>query len=173
MLHSGTMLRKIAYLRAGGYRRDLRMTLDFAMWPVLAFQGDVAYCDAPLYAYRTHAAQMSSSFKKQHANFVEVMKSVKGACDAAVRQGVPIGSLRDDAIRYALFAVALDDAFSGRLGAGTVSVAVGAAARATARFDVVWPLDRPGAARVRRARLSGGARPVQEARGHADLTARA
>ena len=50
---------------------------------------------------------MSSSFKKQHANFVEVMKSVEGACDAAVRQGVPIGSLRGDAVRYSLFAVAL------------------------------------------------------------------
>jgi hypothetical protein len=114
VLHSGTMLRKSAYLRAGGYRRDLRMTLDFAMWPVLALQGDVAYCDTPLYSYRTHAAQMSSSFKKQHANFVEVMKSVEGACDAAVRQGVPIGDLRGEAIRYALFAVALDDAFGGR-----------------------------------------------------------
>jgi hypothetical protein len=114
VLHSGTMLRKSAYLQAGGYRRDLRMTLDFAMWPVLALQGDVAYCDQPLYAYRTHAAQMSSSFKKQHANFVEVLRSVEGACDAATRQGVPIGSLRADAIRYALFAVALDDAFGGR-----------------------------------------------------------
>jgi glycosyltransferase involved in cell wall biosynthesis len=114
VLHTGTMLRKSAYLRAGGYRRDLRMTLDFAMWPMLALQGDVAYCDQPLYAYRTHAAQMSSSFKKQHANFVEVMKSVDGACDAAVRQGLPIGDLREDAIRYALFAVALDDAFGGR-----------------------------------------------------------
>ena len=114
VLHSGTMLRKSAYLKAGGYRRDLRMTLDFAMWPVLALQGDVAYCNQPLYAYRTHATQMSSSFKKQHANFVEVMTSVEGACDAAVRQGVPIGTLREDAIRYALFAVALDDACGGR-----------------------------------------------------------
>jgi glycosyltransferase involved in cell wall biosynthesis len=114
VLHSGAVLRKSAYLKAGGYRRDLRMTLDFAMWPVLALQGDVAYCDQPLYAYRTHAAQMSSSFKKQHANFVEVMTSVQGACDAAVRLGVPIGTLREDAIRYALFAVALDDAFGGR-----------------------------------------------------------
>jgi hypothetical protein len=114
VLHSGTMLRRSAYVRAGGYRRDLRMTLDFAMWPVLALQGDVAYCDQSLYAYRTHATQMSSSFKKQHANFVEVMKSVEGACDAAERQGVPIGDLRADAVRYALFAVALDDAFGGR-----------------------------------------------------------
>ncbi len=114
VLHSGTVLRKSAYLKAGGYRRDLRMTLDFAMWPVLALQGDVAYCDQPLYAYRAHAAQMSSSFKKQHANFVEVMKSVEGACDAAARRGVPLGSLRADAIRYALFAVAMDDAFGGR-----------------------------------------------------------
>jgi hypothetical protein len=114
VLHSGTMLRKSAYLRAGGYRRDLRMTLDFAMWPVLALQGDVAYCDDALYSYRTHAGQMSTSFSKQHANFVEVMKSVDGACEAAIRQGVPIGSLHDDAIRYALFAVALDDAFGGR-----------------------------------------------------------
>jgi hypothetical protein len=116
VLHSGTMLRKSAYDKAGGYRRDLRITLDLAMWPVLSLQGDVVYCDDDLYAYRTHAAQMSSSFKKQHANFVEVMKSVEGACDEAARQGVPIGSLRADAVRYSLFAVAVDDAFSGRSG---------------------------------------------------------
>ncbi len=114
VLHSGTMLRKSAYDKTGGYRRDLRITLDLAMWPVLSLQGDVVYCDDDLYAYRTHDAQMSSSFKKQHANFVEVMKSVEGAVDEAVRQGVPVGSLRGDAVRYSLFAVAVDDAFSGR-----------------------------------------------------------
>jgi hypothetical protein len=114
VLHSGTMLRKSAYDRAGGYRRDLRVTLDLAMWPALALQGDVAYCDGPLYAYRSHGAQMSSSFRKQYANFMEVMKSIEETCATAVRQRVPIGSLRDDAIRYALFAVALDDAFGGR-----------------------------------------------------------
>jgi hypothetical protein len=116
VLHSGTMLRKSAYDRAGGYRRDLRITLDLAMWPVLSLQGDVIYCDDDLYAYRSHGAQMSSSFKKQHANFVEVMKSVEGACDEAARRGVPVGSLRADAVRYSLFAVAVDDAFSGRPG---------------------------------------------------------
>ena len=114
VLHSGTMLRKSAYERAGGYRRDLRITLDLAMWPVLSLQGDVLYCDADLYAYRAHDAQMSSSFRKQHANFVEVMKSVEGAMDEAARHGVPVGSLRDAAVRYSLFAVAVDDAFSDR-----------------------------------------------------------
>jgi hypothetical protein len=59
---------------------------------------------------------MSSSFRKQHTNFVEVMKSVEGACDEAARRGVPIGSLRAEAVRYSLFAVAVDDAFSGRPG---------------------------------------------------------
>jgi hypothetical protein len=44
------------------------------------------------------------------------MKSVEGACDEAVRQGLPIGSLRAEAVRYSLFAVAVDDAFSGRPG---------------------------------------------------------
>ena len=43
-------------------------------------------------------------------------ESVEGACDEAARQGVPIGSLRADAVRYSLFAVAVDDAFSGRSG---------------------------------------------------------
>ena len=114
VLHSGTMLRKSAYDRAGGYRRDLRITLDLAMWPVLSLQGDVVYCDDDLYAYRTHGTQMSSSFRKQQANFVEVMKSVEGAIDEAERRGVPVGSLRADAVRYSLFAVAVDDAFSGR-----------------------------------------------------------
>jgi hypothetical protein len=114
VLHSGTMLRKSSYDQAGGYRRDLRITLDLAMWPVLSLQGDVVYCDADLYAYRAHDAQMSCSFRKQHANFVEVMKSVEGAVDEASRQGLPIGSLRADAVRYSLFAVAVDDAFSGR-----------------------------------------------------------
>ena len=115
VLHSGTVIRKGAYIRSGGYRRDLRMTVDLALWPVLALFGDVAYCDEVLYGYRTHSGQMSSSVAKSHANVREVLRSVDGACDAAVRRGVPIGSLREDATRYALFAIALDDAFGGRL----------------------------------------------------------
>jgi len=114
VLHSGTIVRREHYVRSGGYRRDLRMTLDFALWPVLALFGDVAYCDEPLYGYRTHDSQMSRSVAKSHANIREVLRSVDGACDAAVRRGVPIGSLRADATRYALFAIAIDDVFCGR-----------------------------------------------------------
>src|ERR1700674_4427920 len=61
VLPSGTIIRRSAYELAGGYRRDLRYAVDFAIWGMLALEGDVAYRASPLYGYRLHNRQMSTS----------------------------------------------------------------------------------------------------------------
>jgi len=114
VLHSGTMIRRSAYEKSGGYRRDLGICLDFAMWLVLALEGPVAYCDETLYSYRSHALQMSQSFQKVHTNAKECVSAVEVACERARERGLPIHEIRDEAIQYILFAIAIDDAFSGR-----------------------------------------------------------
>ena len=114
VLHSGTMIRRSAYEKSGGYRRDLGICLDFAMWLVLALEGPVAYCDDTLYAYRSHATQMSQSFKKVHTNAKECVSAVEVACARARERGLAIHEIREEAIQYILFAIAIDDAFSGR-----------------------------------------------------------
>jgi len=114
VLHTGTMLRKSKYFLAGGYRRDLNICLDFAMWLMLCQEGEVAYIDDELYGYRTHPGQMSQSLKKAHANVKECLSAVEVACERARQKGLPVAELRDEAIQYILFAIAIADAFNDR-----------------------------------------------------------
>ena len=114
VLHSGVIIRRSAYTAAGGYRRDVRYAVDFSMWPVLGLYGDVAYCAKPLYGYRVHRGQMSSSFAGVRATLKEVLSAIDLACARASEQGVDTGELRRAAVRCNLAAIALDDAFSGR-----------------------------------------------------------
>jgi glycosyltransferase involved in cell wall biosynthesis len=114
VLHTGTMLRKSKYFAAGGYRRDLNICLDFAMWLVLCQEGDVAYIDDELYGYRTHPGQMSQSLKKAHANVKECLSAIEVACQRAREKGLRIADLREEAIQYILFAITIADAFNDR-----------------------------------------------------------
>lgn len=59
VLHTGTILRRTAYLAVGGYDTSIRYTLDITMWTLLCGAGDVAYVAEPLYGYRTHGSNMS------------------------------------------------------------------------------------------------------------------
>jgi hypothetical protein len=114
VLHSGTVIRRSAYLAAGGYRRDVRYAVDFSMWPALGLCGDVAFCARPLYGYRVHRGQMSSSFAGVRATLREMLSAIDLACAEATLRGVDTRDLRRMAVRSILAAIALDDAFSGR-----------------------------------------------------------
>lgn len=57
--HSGTMIRKSAYVAIGGYDPKLRWSVDAQMWLGLCHFGAVAYVDQMLYAYRRHPSSMS------------------------------------------------------------------------------------------------------------------
>lgn len=114
MLHSGTIVRKEAYDRCGGYRRNFRFAHDFSLWPLLSLEGDVAYCADALYGYRTHRQQMSHTLAVGRIFQRELLEAIDMACDAADRRGLDTRSLRTEAIRYNLSIMALDDAFNDR-----------------------------------------------------------
>lgn len=114
VLHSGCMFRLAAYREAGGYRRDFRYAVDFAMWQMLATVGDVAYIATPLYAYGIHASQMSSSTSGVRRSTAEVLAAVEASCARASERGLVQPGMLEQALDYCLFAVAVDDAFAGR-----------------------------------------------------------
>ena len=58
-LHSGTIIRKTAYIAIGGYDPKMRYAIDTKMWAGLCHVGKVAYLHDMLYAYRTHGSNMS------------------------------------------------------------------------------------------------------------------
>lgn len=113
-LHSGTMIRAASYRRAGGYRRDLRMAIDCALWPLLALQGPVGYVATPLYGYRIHGGQMSQSLAVGRRCLEELMRGIDLGCAAAAARGWKVTALRDDARSFKIGAAAMEDAFAGR-----------------------------------------------------------
>lgn len=143
VLHSGCMFRMAAYREAGGYRRDFRYAVDFALWQMLATVGDVAYIATPLYAYGIHASQMSSSASGVRRSTEEVLEAVESSCARASERGLVQPGMLEQALDYCLFAVAVDDAFAGR-------------SRLAMRRCLTALRQRPGAAlRARRLRIIG------------------
>lgn len=112
-MHSGTIVRASAYRAAGGYARDIRFSLDTQLWPVVAQEGPVAYVDHVLYGYRTHAAQMSRSLQTSRETPLELVKLIERACARAQARGWDIGGLQNEAIRYRIGTMLMQDAFSG------------------------------------------------------------
>jgi hypothetical protein len=77
VLHTGTILRRTAYQAVGGYDATIRYTLDCKMWSLLCGAGDVAFVAEPLYAYRTHGANMSRSLGAVRATTDELIDVVE------------------------------------------------------------------------------------------------
>jgi hypothetical protein len=116
VLHSGTMIRRDAYARAGGYARGLRYAPDTDLWLRLNLEADAAYVAAPLYGYRIHGAQMSNT-RALRAQMAETIEVLERACDAAGRAGKRrIAALRREAVQAYLFGAAMDEAFRGLRG---------------------------------------------------------
>jgi hypothetical protein len=113
VLHTGTMIRRTAYAAAGGYARDVRFAVDFALWLALSLRGDVAYVACALYAYRSHEEQMSRSLEGYHESIRETIELVDAACAEAKRKGIETGQLRREAIASFLSGWAMHEAFSG------------------------------------------------------------
>ena len=56
--HTGTLMRRDAYVAVGGYDEALRNSVDWDLWLRLSRWYDVGFIDRPLYAYRLHGANM-------------------------------------------------------------------------------------------------------------------
>ena len=113
VLHTGAVIRRSAYERAGRYRPDLRYAVDFAMWGMLALEGDAVYRSAPLYGYRVHRGQMSKSLAGVKKTLREVLSSIDAVFDKAGERQLALSVSRGQAIRFHLFSEALPDAFKG------------------------------------------------------------
>ncbi len=115
VLHSGTIIRKSAYQRAGGYRPELTMACDFALWPALALCGDVVYCADKLYGWRQHESQDTKAVAKAKTLTGEILVALRRTFTLAERHGTPLrGDVRRRALRRCLLMIPLDHAFSGR-----------------------------------------------------------
>ncbi len=112
VLHTGTIVRRDAYLRSGGYARDLRYAPDTDLWLRLSLDGPAAYVADALYGYRIHAAQMSGT-ESHRPQMTETLGVLDRACAAAEARGMKLGSLRRDGMRAYLFGAAMDEAFRG------------------------------------------------------------
>jgi glycosyltransferase involved in cell wall biosynthesis len=132
-MHSGTIIRTSAYRAAGGYARDIQYSLDTALWPMVCQDGPVAYTDQVLYGYRVHPNQMSRSRQAMLDTPLELAKLIDRACDRAQQRGWEIGNLRNDAVRYWMGRMLVQDAY----GAHPVNALYEAAAAVRLR---PWPL---------------------------------
>lgn len=118
ILHSGTIIRTIAYHAVGGYDPRVRFAPDSIMWLTLCGQGKVAYCADELYAYRVHDQSMSVSTAGIRDGLQEGLDGVKRAF--VMMQGATgVGNdLYVHAMKRSLSAVATDNIFSSHLRAG-------------------------------------------------------
>jgi glycosyltransferase involved in cell wall biosynthesis len=72
--HSGTMIRRSAYDRIGGYDPNMRYAVDGQMWLGLCHIGKVAYIHDVLYAYRMHATNMTKNTQAIERSIREVLQ---------------------------------------------------------------------------------------------------
>lgn len=119
ILHSGTVIRRDAYNAVGGYDTRCRYSVDTNMWLSLCAQGKVAYVDRPLYAYRSHATNMSNTEQSLWQPTTEMLLGIDTALSLFSDHALPDkAALRRRARRRALVAVPTLDIFSGRSGRG-------------------------------------------------------
>jgi len=119
VLHSGTVIRRAAYDRVGGYDDWCRYSVDTNMWLALCAVGDVAFIAEPLFAYRAHASNLSGSDGALWRATEEMLRGI----DAAIAlfpedRRRAVQRVRRRAIKSALVSVPTVDIFAGRIRRG-------------------------------------------------------
>ena len=112
--HSGTIIRKSAYSDCGGYRRDITMPLDLALYLDCSTKYGLCYVDEVTVTYHVHQNQMSGArFAARLRNEREVISAIRQAGAAARKEGLEITSADEDsAIAGHLGRTAIYDAFA-------------------------------------------------------------
>ena len=87
------------------------MPLDLAFYLAVCLQGQTIFCAEPLYSYRLHAGQMSST--NMALNNSEVIRVIADACLEGERRGFLRRGVRDKALRIHLTGAILNDALYG------------------------------------------------------------
>jgi len=73
---SSVLVRKQAYLDAGGFSEPLRLIEDWELWIRLASVHEIAYVDEPLVRYRVHSSSASRSTRNTLPYHMKVIESV-------------------------------------------------------------------------------------------------
>jgi len=93
--HGSVMMRREAYVRAGGYRSQFRFAQDWDLWWRLAEQGSLAIIPEFLYAYRFDEAGISAAHRDLQRRF----GSIAARCAAARSERLPENALLEEAER--------------------------------------------------------------------------
>ncbi|MDW3214156.1 MAG: glycosyltransferase family 2 protein [Ilumatobacteraceae bacterium] len=109
--HSGTVIRRSSYDAVGGYRRDISMPVDLALWFDLSRTGGLAYAAVCGHSWRLHGDQMTTS--KTQLNLREIAQVVTEACEQGERAGFGTGGLTRRAIGAHFGAFAVTEAYGG------------------------------------------------------------
>lgn len=119
MLHTGTIIRKTAYEKVGGYDTSTTYLVDTRMWLSLCHVGKVAYLNEALYAYRRHGNNMSRNTTALRCEIDEVLQTISWSFNRHPdSKQQALVQLRADAERRALVAFAVDDIFRSHYRAG-------------------------------------------------------
>jgi hypothetical protein len=119
LLHTGTVIRRSAYDRVGGYEGSYKYSVDTRMWLGLCHAGKVAYIDEPLYAYRRHDACMSknaTSFRKAIGELVDALEWAYEKLPVYDQKS--LAKQKRYALQRLLVAFVLDDVFSNKYRSG-------------------------------------------------------
>jgi glycosyltransferase involved in cell wall biosynthesis len=103
VLHSGTVIRRTAYERIGGYDVDTRYAIDTKMWAGLCQVGRVGYLDEVLHAYRVHDKNMSKDKEVVRRTIIELLDIIDWSFGLAAKSGdARLGPLYKKAVKRAL-----------------------------------------------------------------------
>lgn len=112
ILHSGTIIRKTAYIAIGGYTPTLRYAVDVRMWLGLCHVGKVAYINEILYAYRRHGSSMSKNPTSIRRTIEEVLAALDWSFSLLPADDQKqLRQLQKRANKKALIAFAADEIF--------------------------------------------------------------
>ena len=67
MIVSSVMVRRWAFVQAGGFRSGVFYPADWLMWSALAELGDIGFLDEALVRYRMHSGSTTVNMRLQHA----------------------------------------------------------------------------------------------------------
>ncbi len=113
---SGTLVRRAAHDRVGGYDLGLPHAADWALWLRIAGRFQVAYIAESLYAYRIHSGNMSVAAHSPHRANGEIVTAVQMGFDALPPDApAALKAMRRTAIQQVLLATHWGDRSLGRV----------------------------------------------------------
>jgi glycosyltransferase involved in cell wall biosynthesis len=121
ILASGTIMKRDAYHKVGGYDKRCRFAVDNNMWLAICAAGKVAYVNKILYVYRSHSSNMSNTGAALWRTTEEMLWGIDYALGLFSDVELPDKArLRRLAYKRALVAVPTHDIFAGRYRRGWI-----------------------------------------------------